>query len=170
MAVKRPRQRVAKKPVAKVTPTVKGPKKVKRPGKARNMEEPAPAIRDSGGRREKRENQGGLGTAKGTRKPTLAIEDLEEGRKTGEPAPVAALSLFCFEYWQTLTLAAACFRHCFFFFNCQFFSQRCSLSLSLLLSTAIASLISPALPQSALVHPSQSVPFQVILGIKRTNF
>lgn len=55
------------------------------------------------------------------REPVPAKKNLEERGETGEPRPAIALSLSWSDYWQALTLAAACFRRCFFFFNCLFF-------------------------------------------------
>ena len=44
------------------------------------------------------------------------------GGETGEPAPAVALSSSWSDCWRALALAVACFRHCFSFFNCLFFS------------------------------------------------
>lgn len=129
------------------------------------------AIGDFGGGGEIREPVSAIGYLEGGRnKRAKASCKRSEEEKIGEPPLAATLSLFSFDYWQALVLVTACFRYCFFFFNCIFFSQGSSSSLSSLSLAAIVSSISLSSSQSALVYPSQSLFFKLYLVLERLTF
>ena len=111
--VKRARQRVAKGLVAESAPAERGIEDAGGPGGAGGTGEPPPAARDL---------EEPAPATRGTREPAPAAGDPDGGGETGKPAPVAALLSSWSDCWRALALAAVCFRCCFSFFNCLFFS------------------------------------------------
>lgn len=74
------------------------------------------------GRREKRESQKRPVRVERIKKLGPAAENSKKEKKTRFLAPTAILLSSWINYWLVLALAAACFKRCFFFSNCLFFS------------------------------------------------
>lgn len=91
--VKRPRQRIAKRPVAEVAQTLKGPEEARKPGGARETWEPAAAARDLRRKKETRESRKTKG---GKRNGRASASCKRSGgkRETGKPVSKTALLLF----------------------------------------------------------------------------
>lgn len=80
MRVKEPRQRVAKRLVAKIAPAARETEEVRELRDAGEMWKSAPAAGDLRGR-EKRKSQKRLKETKQIKKPTAVIRDLREKKK-----------------------------------------------------------------------------------------
>lgn len=87
----------------------------------------------------------------------------------GEREMVTLLSYWS-DCWQAFALAASYFKHCFSFFNCLFFSQRCFLLLFLLLFVAIASSILLLSSQSASIHLSKNLFSELYSALSKPTF
>lgn len=103
------------------------------------------------------------------KKLIIATKNQVRKRKKIEQASETVWLLFCSDCWQIFTLATACFKHYFFFFNCILFCQEFFLSLFSVLPKAITCLILSLLLKSTSVHFSQSFFSKLYLALRKST-